>query len=213
MFQDLQWACVAIFTASIPLVVLAHYRYPESPVWHFIVLAAVLGWVFANAHAGIQHLWVDAERREELAAFDEAIRNPEPPVLQPDGSWAIGGPGIADFLWEEYRPVTAMIYGPVYLLGCWLAAWAFFRRSSPRLRRAILLVSIGVLLAAWTAILGELIKIKPPDIFSDGVFIYGWNPFFGPQLLLPLALLTAWLVVAWLPTALARVSKRPSKSA
>src|ERR1700733_8406395 len=73
MFQDLQWACVAVFTASIPLVVLAHYRYPESPVWHFIVLAAVLGWVLANAHAGIQHLWVDAERREELAAFDEAI--------------------------------------------------------------------------------------------------------------------------------------------
>jgi hypothetical protein len=213
MFQDLQWACVAIFTASIPLVLLAHYRYPESPVWHFIVLAAVLGWVLANAHAGIQHLWVDAERREELAAFDEAIRNPEPPVLQPDGSWAIGGPGIADFLWEEYRPVTAMIYGPAYLLGCWLAAWAFFRRSSPRLRRAILLVSIGVLLAAWTAILGERIKIKPPDIFSDGVFIYGWNPFFGPQLTLPLALLTVWLVLAWLPTALARVSKRPTKSA
>jgi hypothetical protein len=54
MFQDLQWACVATFTASIPLLVLAHYRYPESPPRHFIVLAAVLGWVLANAHAGIQ---------------------------------------------------------------------------------------------------------------------------------------------------------------
>ena len=213
MFQDLQWACVATFTASIPLLVLAHYRYPESPARHFIVLAAVLGWVLANARAGIQHLWVDAERREEWIAFDEAVRHPPPPVLQPDGSLVTNGPGIADFLWEEYRPVTATIYGPAYLLGCWLAAWAFYRRSSPHPKRTIMLVSLGVLLAAWTAILGELIKIKPPDIFGDGVFIYGWNPFFGPQLTLPLALLTAWLLVAWLPTTLARVSKRPSKSA
>jgi hypothetical protein len=213
MFQELQWACVAIFTASIPLVVLARYRYPESPAWHFIVLATVLGWVLANAHAGIQHLWVDAERRGEFAAFDEAIRHPQSPVLQPDGSWVIEGPGIGEFLWEEYQPVAALIYGPAYLFGCWLAAWVFFRRSSPRLRRAILLVSICVLLAAWTAILGEPIKIKPPDIFSDGVFIYGWNPFFGPQLTVPLAVLTAWLVVAWLPTALAGIFKRSIKSA
>jgi hypothetical protein len=108
-------------------------------------------------------------------------RHPPPPVKMADGSWVINGPGIGEFLWEEYHPITAMIYGPAYLLGCWLAAWAFFRRSSPRLRRAILLVSIGVLLAAWTTILGELIKIKPPGIFSDGVYIYGWNPFFGPS--------------------------------
>ena len=61
MFQLLQWACVAIFTVSVPLVVFARYRYPEFPAWHFILLTAVLGWVLANAHAGIQHLWVDAE--------------------------------------------------------------------------------------------------------------------------------------------------------
>jgi hypothetical protein len=213
MFQDLQWACVSIFTVSIPLVLLARYRYPEFPAWHFIVLATVLGWVLANAHAGIEHLWVDAERREESAALHEAILHPPPPVKMADGSWVIDGPGIGEFLWEEYHPVAAMIYGPAYLLGCWLAAWAFFRRSSLRLRRAILLVSIGVLLAAWTTILGELIEIKPPDIFSDGVYIYGWNPFFGPQLTLPLAVLTAWLVVAWLPTAVAGVLKRPKKSA
>lgn len=212
MFQDLQWACVAIFTVSIPLVVLARYRYPEVSAWHFIVLAAVLGWVLANAHAAIEHLWVDAERLEESAALHEAIRHPPPPVKMADGSWVIIGPGIGEFLWEEYQPVTAMMFGPAYLLGCWLAAWAF-RRSSPRQRRTILLVSIGVLLAAWTAIVGELIKIKPPNIFGDGVFIYGWNPFFGPQLTLPLAVLTAWLVVAWLPSALAGVLKRPIKSA
>jgi len=208
MFEALQLACVAIFTVSIPMVVLARYRYPELPAWYFIVLAAALGWVLANAHAGFQHLWVDAERQEELVAWHEAIRHPKPPIEMPDGSVESEvGPGIGEYLWESYQPVTAIIYGPAYLLGCWLAAWAFFR-SAPRLRRLILLVSGGVLLAGSTAILGELIKIKPPDIFSDGVFIYGWNPFFGPQLTLPLTLLTAWLVVAWLPAALATIFKR-----
>jgi hypothetical protein len=213
MFQLLQWACVAIFTVSVPLVVFARFRYSEFPVWHFILLAAVLGWVLVNAHAGIQHLWVDAERQDEFAAFHEFIRHPPPPVTEPDGSLTIEGPGIGDFLWEEYKPITATVYGPAYFLCCWLAAFALFRHSSPRLRRVILLVSIGVLLAVWTAIFGAPIKIKPPDIFGDGVYIFGWNPFFGPQLTLPLAVLTAWLVVAWLPSAIAGILKRPIKSA
>jgi hypothetical protein len=214
MYQYLQWACVAIFTVAIPLVVLARYRYPEFPAWYFIVLATVLGWVLANAHAGIEHLWVDADRREELAALHEAILHPPPPSKMADGSFETNvGPGISEFLWEEYHPATAMIYGPAYLLGCWLAAQAFFRRSAPQLRRPMLLVSVGILLAAWTAILGEPIKIKPPDIFGDGIFIYGWNPFFGPQLTLPMALLTAWLMIAWLPTAFAWVLKRRIKKA
>jgi hypothetical protein len=130
MFQDLQLECVAIFTVSIPMLVLVRYRYPEFPAWHFIVLAAVLGWVLANAHAGVQHLWVDAEHREELAAFDEAVRHPQPPVKQPDGSWVISGAGIADFLWEEYQPVTAIFYGPAYLVGCFLASWAILHQTA-----------------------------------------------------------------------------------
>jgi hypothetical protein len=75
-----------------------------------------------------------------LAAFDGFTRHPPPPVTQSDGSVTIQGPGIAEFFWEEYKPITAIIYGP------WLAAWAFLRRSSPRTRRVILLVSIGALL-------------------------------------------------------------------
>jgi hypothetical protein len=48
--------------------------------------------------------------------------------------------------------------------------------------------------------------IRPPAIFGDRVFIYGWNPFYGPQLTLPLALLTAWLVVVLLPEASRRAT-------
>src|ERR1700692_2170862 len=144
MFQDLQLACVIIFTVSIPLLVLARYRYTEIPTARLlIVIATVLGWGLANAHAGLEPLWVDAERREEWAAFDEAIRHPPPPVALPDGSIEISNPGIGEFLWEEYHPVTAMIYGPAYLGGCWLAALGLFRRSTPPLRRAIFFVSAG----------------------------------------------------------------------
>jgi hypothetical protein len=152
MFEVLRWFCVALFTVSIPLLVLARHKYLEYAASHLIVLATLLGWALANAG-----------------------------VKMADGSWAVIGPGISEFWWEEYHPVTALIFGPSYLFGCWLAAWAFFRRSSPRLRRVIFLISIGVLLAAWTAILGELVNIKPPVIFSDGVFIYGWNPFLDPS--------------------------------
>jgi hypothetical protein len=55
-----------------------------------------LGWVLANAHAGIRHLWVDAERQKELAALDEFIRHPPPPVTEPDGSVTFQGPSLAN---------------------------------------------------------------------------------------------------------------------
>ena len=140
------------------------------------------------------------------------MRHPPPPIQNPDGSISIENPiGMGDYLPEEYHPVASLIYGPAYLMCCWRAAWLFFRRCAPSLRRRILLVSGGVILAEGTAILGELVKIRPPEIFSDEVLIYGWNPFFGPQLILPLAMLTAWLIAAWLPKALATVFKRPIK--
>ena len=74
-----------------------------------------------------------------------------------------------------------------------------------------MLVAGGVLLVEWAAIIGE--RIRPLEMFSDGVLIYGWNPFFGPQLTLPLAVLTGWLVAAWLPATLASILKRPIKGA
>jgi len=154
--------------------------------------------------------------REERMAQEEYMRHPPPPIQNPDGSVTVENPfGFGDYLPEEYHPVASLFYGPVYFMGCWPAAWLFFRRCTHGQRRRILLVSVGVLLVEWAAILGimsELIRIRPPEIFSDGVLIYGWNPFFGPQLTLPLAVLTAWLGVVWLPTALAAVFKRPIES-
>jgi hypothetical protein len=40
--------------------------------------------------------WVDAERQKELAAIDEFIRHPPPPVTKPDGSVTFQGPSLAN---------------------------------------------------------------------------------------------------------------------
>jgi hypothetical protein len=214
MFQDLRWACIVIFTASIPLLVLARYKYPEFPAWLLIVLATAMGWILPYAHISLRGPMIEQLDREQRAAEEEYMRHPPPPIQNPDGSYTIENPfGIGDYFPEVYHPVASLTYGPAYLMCCWVAAWLFFRRSAPGVRRLILLVSGGVLLVEWAVFIGELIKIRPPAIFSDEVFIYGWNPFFGPQLTLPLAMLIAWLVVACLPTALVAVFKRPIKGA
>jgi hypothetical protein len=213
-FAELRLVCIALFTASIPLLVLARYKCPEFPAWLLIVLATASGWLLPYAHISLRGPMIEQLNREERLAAEEYMRHPPPPIQNPDGSITIENPlGMGDYLPEEYHPVASLIYGPAYLMCCWLAAWILFRRCAPRLRRRILLVSGGVILTEWTAIVVELIRIRPPGIFSDGVLIFGWNPFFGPQLTLPLAVLIAWLVVAWLPSALAVVFKRPMRGA
>jgi hypothetical protein len=214
MLGVLRLACVVLFTASIPLLVLARFKYSKFPAWLPIILATAMGWILPYTHMSLRAPMIREMDRKERMAEEEYMRHPPPPIQNPDGSVTVENPfGIGDYLPEEYHSVASLLYGPVYLMGCWPAAWLFFRRSAPRLRRRMLLVSVAVLLAAWAAIIGDLIKIRPPRIFSDEVFIYGWNHFFGPQLTLPLAMLIAWLMVAWLPTALAAVFKRPIKGA
>lgn len=211
VFGVLRLACVILFTLSVPLMVRARFRNPEFPAWRLILLAIALGWIFPIAHKMLERPMHQELDREERVAAEEYMRHPPPPPppsRNANGSveTAVDNPyGIGDWIEEDYHPVESLLYGPAYLGGCWLAAWAYFRRSTPpRLRRPILLVAAGLLLVAWAAIIGERVRIKPPGIFSDGIFIYGWNPFFGPQLTLPLALLASWLLVGWLPGALAR---------
>ena len=74
-----------------------------------------------------------------------------------------------------------------------------------------LLISGGVLLLEWVTFLSEITKIKPTGIFGDNFFAL--NSFFGPQLTLPLAMLTAWLVVRCVATAVAAIRNRPLKGA
>ena len=137
-----------------------------------------------------------------MAAAEEYMRHPPPPIDDADGETVVENPfGIGDWMAENYHPIESLLYGPAYLVACGVAAWVLFRRSPSEARSRILLISGAVLLTFWIAVVGYV--IKPPEIFSDGIFINGWNLFFGPQLTLPFALLTAWLLVGWLPGALA----------
>ena len=54
MFADFRWACIALFTASIPLLVLARYKYPEFSAWLLIVLATASGWIFPYTHISLR---------------------------------------------------------------------------------------------------------------------------------------------------------------
>jgi hypothetical protein len=219
MFEELRWACIALFTASIPLLVLARFKYSEFPAWPLIVLAIGLGWIFPYAYSSLWSPMIQEEEHARRAAEEDVAeeyrRHPPPPVRTPDGHYEtiVENPyALVDYAWEEYHPVASLLYGPAYLMSCWLAIWLFLRRSASNQRRAILLVMGGVMLGEWIAIIGGLIKFRPPEIFSDGVLMDNWNLFFGP-LTLPLAALIAWLVVAWLPTAFVLLFKRPIKGA
>jgi len=203
IFAVLRLTCIVLFTASIPVLVLVRFKYSKVPAWILIALATASGWCLVYAHMSLRAPMLHAFDRAERQAAEEYMRHPPPPIRNPDGSWTVDNPyAIGDYLPEVYHPVASLIYGPVYLAGCWFGAWLFFRRSSPDQRRRLFLVSIGVVLIEWTAIICE--PLKPPAIFSDEVLIYGWNPFFGPQLTLPLALIAAWLIGSWLPVVAAR---------
>jgi hypothetical protein len=212
VFGVLRLACIILFTLSVPLMVRARFRNPEFPAWRLILLAIALGWIFPFAHKMLERPMHQEFDREERVAAEEYMRHPPPPIKNADGSWetVVDNPyGSGDWIAEDYHPVESLLYGPAYLVVCWFAAWVFFRPSSFEARSRVLLISGAVLLTFWIAVAGYV--IKPPEIFSDGILVNGWNLFFGPQLTLPFALLTACLLVGWLPDALARSLGRNGK--
>ncbi len=208
----LRLVCVLLFTLLIPLLVRKRFRNPRFRTWQIVLLAVALGWIFPFAHKMLERPMHRAFDREEQLAAEEYMRHPPPPVRNADGSYetTVDNPyGIGDWTSEEFHSFQALFYGPTYLLMCWVAAWAFLRRSAFEARIRILLMSGAVLLTVWIAVVGYV--INPPAIFSDGIFVNGWNSFFGPQLTLPASLITAWLFVGWLPGALARLFGRVGK--
>jgi hypothetical protein len=212
VFGVLRLACVILFTLSVPLMVRARFRNPEFPAWRLILLAIALGWIFPFAHKMLERPMHQEFDWEERAAAEEYMRHPPPPIRNADGSWetVVENPyGFGDWIAEDYHPIESLLYGPAYLVVCWFAARVFFRRSPFEARSRILLIAGAVLLTFWIAVVGYV--TNPPEIFSDGILIDGWNLFFGPQFTLPLAVLTAWLLVGWLPGALARSLGRKGK--
>jgi hypothetical protein len=113
-----------------------------------ILLAIALGWIFPFAHKTLERPMHQELDREERVAAEEYMRHPPPPIKNADGSWetAVDNPyGIGDWIAEDYHPVESLLYGPAYLVVCWVAAWVFFRRSPSEARSRILLITGAVL--------------------------------------------------------------------
>jgi hypothetical protein len=205
----LRITCVILFTLSIPVIVRTRFRNHQMSASRLLLYATALGWIFPFAHKMLEHPMHQAWDREQVAAAEEHMRHPPPPINGVVGhseTVVVDNPyGIGDWITEEYHPVASLLYGPAYLAVCWIAAWVFVHRTRFEARSRILLVSGSLLLTFWIAVVGY--EISPPTIFSDGVFIRGWNHFFGPQLSLPLAVFAGWLLAEWLPVYLDRTHK------
>jgi hypothetical protein len=210
MFEELRTACVAVFTVSIPLLAVVRFK-SEFPVWLLIILATALGWFLPYAHMSMREPMIRQADRERTAMQEEYERHPWPVTAATDP--AKNPFSFADYVPEPYHPVASLAYGPVYLMGCWLAAWLYFCRSGSGQRRRILMVSGGVLFAEWAAMIAYIVKSESHPNFIDRLLFSWWDRFLGPQLTLPLAMIVAWLVAAWLPTAVAAKLKRPIKGA
>jgi hypothetical protein len=210
MFEELRSACVAVFTVSIPLLAVVRFK-SKFPVWLLIILSIALGWFLPYTHMSMREPMIRQADREHTAMQEEYERHPWPVTSATDP--AKNPFSFGDFVPEPYHPVASLAYGPVYLMGCWLAAWLYFCRSGSGQRRQVLVVSVGVVLVEWAALFGYVVKSTPRNAVIDTVLFNWWDRFFGPQLTLPLAMIVAWLVAAWLPTTAAAKLKRSIKRA
>src|SRR5580698_8370271 len=102
---------ILLFTASIPLLVLARFKYSKFPAWLLLVLATVFGWFLTYAHMSLRAPMIHAFDRAERQAAEQYMRHPSPPIRNPDGGWTVDNPyEIGDYLPEVYHPVASLIY-------------------------------------------------------------------------------------------------------
>jgi hypothetical protein len=101
MFDELRWACVAVFTAAIPLLVIARFK-AKLPVWLLILLTTALSWFLPYAHMSMRGPMIRRADRELAAIREEYQRHPEtwPTTHNPDGNTNVENP----FFFGDFVP-------------------------------------------------------------------------------------------------------------
>lgn len=201
MYVALQFACVALFWASVPLLLAYRAVRPDVP-WVFVVVAATaLGWILSNASVFFQHAAIDEERMEELACFAAPYdENKSVAVVNAKGitETTVENPcGIGDWLRENYEPWVGLLYGPLYLLCCALPYWLIvIRRVSRGLTRQLALAAVGLLVIEWAAIFGECTAVfgERPDSGSYDQMCNYVDPYTSPPLTIAAAFLISWII-------------------
>jgi hypothetical protein len=160
VYVALRLVSVALFWLSVPLLLVYRGRRSDIP-WGFVIVSAtILGWILVNASVFFQHAGIDEERLEELACFTSPHdENKSATVVNANGmtETVVENPcGIGEWAPENYKPYVGLFYGPLYLLCSALPYWLIVvRRPSREIRRQMVLLAAGIVVLAWTAILGE----------------------------------------------------------
>jgi len=131
LYLALQFACVAFFVLAVPLLLVARVR-SDVPWWFVIAAATAVGWIFANGLVFVQHVGNDESRMEEIACFADPPDHGKVSVV--NGETVIDNPcGLGDWIFDSYKPIAGLLYGPPYLLCCLLPYWLIVgRRRSLR---------------------------------------------------------------------------------
>jgi len=122
VYLTLQFACVALFWLSVPLLLVYRARRPDIPWMFVIVSATVLGWILSNTSVFFHHAANDEQRLEERTCSTAPyVENKGVAVVNADGvtETVVENPcGIGEWLREQYKPWAGLIYGPLYVLAC-----------------------------------------------------------------------------------------------
>lgn len=200
MYLALQFACVALFWLSVPLLLL--YRGLRSDVpWVFVIVSATaLGWILSNAAVFFQHAAIDEERLEERACFTTPHDgNNSTAVVDEHGmtETIVENPcGIGDWIRDHYKPWLGLLYGPLYLLCCALPYWLIIvRRPSLKMRRQMVLLAIGALIVEWVAILGKCTAVFGARLDPDSYcpVCYSFDLYIWMPLTIAAASLVSWI--------------------
>jgi hypothetical protein len=202
VYLTLQFACVALFWLSVPLLLVYRARRSDIP-WVFVIVSATaLGWIFSNASVFFQHAAIDEQRLDERACSTAPyVENKGVAVVNADGmtETVVENPcGIGEWLREQYKPCAGLFYGPLYLLCCSLPFWLIVVRRPPlKVGRQMALLAVGILLVEWAAILGNCTAVfgertfpGPYDQLCNNVDQYTWPP----------ATIFAAFLVSWVVT-------------
>lgn len=198
MYLALLSVCNLLYWASVPLLLVYRGRRSDVP-WIFILVSATaLGWILANASVFFQHAAINQGRIEERECFSDPLYKSNSTELDKNGvtETIVENPcALGDWISDSYKPWLGLLYGPVYLLCCALPYWLLIvRRPTTGLKLRMVLLSVGVFVTEWTAILGQrtadfLVSAKLDALSS-------LRDYLDPHLWVPPTIAVAFLV-AW----------------
>src|ERR1700722_20099730 len=197
VYEDLQFACIALFCLAVPLLLAYRAVRSDVPWWFVIASATAVGWILSNADVFFQHRVDDESVWQSRSCSSDAIQENRTPVITENGmheTFVENPCGTNDRMVAQYGPVLGLLYGPLYLVCCSLPYWLIVgRRSSRGLTRKIALLAGAALAIEWAAIVGECSR---PGYL--GGMCRNADPYIWPPFTVAAAFIVSWVVTTQL---------------